>query len=1560
MSLVNNLVTGGVVSSGRRHGAYTSVPGDAQADQPGQPTYDMGPLDDPTARSDFVQDWDSTLDVVESAEFNYAVTGAFGAAGVYGAMAGGATFGAAVATVAIPIAAGITAGMVGAWAGEHLGNWAMEAMGYQKIAQDGEMPAHVDHPIAHESGWGLGALIVGAVVAVAAAAFVVVTFGTGIVALAAAAAVGGLAMGLGAGFASAAGQYGTNKGRISKGSPNVFFQNKPVARITDEVICDDHGPKKIAQGSKTVFANGLAIARIGHKTTCDGTINDGCKTIAIDIDTHPQQLDIDVGWMQRITRTGLAILNFLPIPRGKPRPGSTTSRPTANKPTACTTARGCPADVATGQFFDVRLDLRIPGTIPLLHKRVCQRTATGILGKGWASSWSQHLRIDKDTVYYQDPEGVLITFHAPYEDVDAENVRFPYLKLFSGNRKTFTIWNSREQLYYVFSEVCRGRIWLSRIEDRNGNHITFSYDGNGLAHIAHSDGFELSAISEGWLLKSLHLRIGEAARLMAVWNYTSRGCLQEVRSAQTGYLRYYYDKQDRVIRWHDSQSSDVSYTWGRDDRIVEIQSTSGYMSGTFAYDLENRVTRFTDGMGATSTYFYDEDGLVCREIDPLGGEWLTAWGLSFDVLSWTTPLGNTSVLEYDALSNISAFTDPEGATISWAYRSDGLLESFTDAEGNVRQYRYDGRGNLVTVENEVGDVMSLRIGARGETLRVDLPNGGQQRIFYDHLMRPRAATDAVGNTYTMQYDIEGRLIATTDPLGNHTRLDRSRDEKNPLGAIREVLHADGNREQFEYDSEGRQVRYIDANGNSRSNVYGPFDLLMSSTDQFGNVLRYEYDSEARLTAVINARSERYEFLRDLAGRVQRRKDFANVTTFYTTDADGRTTGRRMADGIETRYLHNRRKELLAKTVVSAGVESTTSFAYDKRGLMVLAENAESRVEMQYDALGRMTCEAVNGRAVNSQYSKGEFFRTRRDGDVAELDLAYDLLGQIQELAIAGHSPLSFARDKRGLEVLRQSESGFAQAQSYSPIGLLQEQVAGPVDAVLNLLHGMPGSERLHAHRTTVGPTMISRQYRWDPAANLLGVSDSRMGETHYEHDNRNQVIRMEHRSRASGHSFAERFGYDSCNNLSLAGYSGDTEHVRPGSLSQMGETVEQAPGGLVRRRGRFHYNHDSRGRVVEKRYDEDGFRSRIWIYEWDDNDRLVRLKTPTGEVWHYGYDALGRRIRRLKVINGGTADTAKGRRADNANRKRSGAPTARPITGSAFQWDGNQIIAEAPIYADGTVAWDRAENWIYEPNSFRPLARLGADGAINYVVVDQAGTPRELVSEDGRQIAWSAQHRTWGQVDYERRPANPRPADQKDEAEINCPIRFQGQWEDEESGLHYNNQRYYDPDSAQYLSPDPIGLAGGSRPQGYVANPTAWVDPLGLAGLDDTGYSLYHIVDSDGKVVYVGITNQGTDVRAAQHEVTGRLGPGYELREVESNLTYAQARGYEQADIAQYGTRDTSRIGQYVNDPDNPARIYEPGEPNRIWSFDVNRTDDRAVAYKQYQAERAASYGGCG
>lgn len=78
----------------------------------------------------------------------------------------------------------------------------------------------------------------------------------------------------------------------------------------------------------------------------------------------------------------------------------------------------------------------------------------------------------------------------------------------------------------------------------------------------------------------------------------------------------------------------------------------------------------------------------------------------------------------------------------------------------------------------------------------------------------------------------------------------------------------------------------------------------------------------------------------------------------------------------------------------------------------------------------------------------------------------------------------------------------------------------------------------------------------------------------------------------------------------------------------------------------------------------------------------------------------------------------------------------------------------------------------------------------------------------------------WGETEYESHPGR-----------LNGPqnLRFQGQYLDRETGLHYNLFRCYDPQCGRFTLPDPIGLAGGLNLYAYVKNPFTWIDPLGLA-----------------------------------------------------------------------------------------------------------------------------------
>ena len=65
-----------------------------------------------------------------------------------------------------------------------------------------------------------------------------------------------------------------------------------------------------------------------------------------------------------------------------------------------------------------------------------------------------------------------------------------------------------------------------------------------------------------------------------------------------------------------------------------------------------------------------------------------------------------------------------------------------------------------------------------------------------------------------------------------------------------------------------------------------------------------------------------------------------------------------------------------------------------------------------------------------------------------------------------------------------------------------------------------------------------------------------------------------------------------------------------------------------------------------------------------------------------------------------------------------------------------------------------------------------------------------------------------------------------------CPFRYQGQYEDEETGLYYNRFRYYSPDEGMYISQDPIGLAGGNKLYAYVSDVNVLIDLWGLSVIE--------------------------------------------------------------------------------------------------------------------------------
>jgi RHS repeat-associated protein len=107
------------------------------------------------------------------------------------------------------------------------------------------------------------------------------------------------------------------------------------------------------------------------------------------------------------------------------------------------------------------------------------------------------------------------------------------------------------------------------------------------------------------------------------------------------------------------------------------------------------------------------------------------------------------------------------------------------------------------------------------------------------------------------------------------------------------------------------------------------------------------------------------------------------------------------------------------------------------------------------------------------------------------------------------------------------------------------------------------------------------------------------------------------------------------------------------------------------------------------------------------------------------------------------------------------------------------------------------------------------------------GTPQEL-SDDKGDVVWLSYDRAWGGSFSQLN--NVYNLDGLDvSADELQPFRFQGQFFDGETNLHYNRFRYYDSDVGMFISRDPIGLLGGNNVFQYAPNPVMWIDPWGLS-----------------------------------------------------------------------------------------------------------------------------------
>ena len=227
-------------------------------------------------------------------------------------------------------------------------------------------------------------------------------------------------------------------------------------------------------------------------------------------------------------------------------------------------------------------------------------------------------------------------------------------------------------------------------------------------------------------------------------------------------------------------------------------------------------------------------------------------------------------------------------------------------------------------------------------------------------------------------------------------------------------------------------------------------------------------------------------------------------------------------------------------------------------------------------------------------------------------------------------------------------------------------------------------------------------------------------------------------------------------------------------------------------------------------------------YRYDPLGNLIEKQQHDGEIQHYRYNA-DNQLTEAEIHRPGQNTVLYRYRYDPIGRRIAKVhPDGNEIQ---YLWDGSRLLQE--------YRKDRTYTYIYtEDRNYEPLAQIttynGSDKAreILYYHNDQIGIPREMTDGEGK-IVWSGDYSGWGKLTQESRL----------KLDIHQPFRLQNQYYDEETGLHYNFFRYYDPEIGRFTQQDPIKLLGGESLYRFANNVQTWTDVFGLSGIPIFGIS---------------------------------------------------------------------------------------------------------------------------
>ncbi len=997
---------------------------------------------------------------------------------------------------------------------------------------------------------------------------------------------------------------------------------------------------------------------------------------------------------------------------------------------------------------------------------------------------------------------------------------------------------------------------LTRIEYLGGGALNLSYNSaNQLTTVENENGRELTMTYNG---------SGDLSTLVTpdgtfTYAYTSAGNLYTVTDPSSLVREYHYENGSYpyaltgITDEEGVRFATFTYTSaGKADLTKHIGDVDDF---TITYNADSSST-VTNPLGKDTTYHYANIQGI-RKVVQVEGE------------ASTNCIASNQYYNYDSQGRIIGKTDWENNMTRYQYDDRGNITQIKRAANTAEEYvtdiTYESTHNLPDVVSEPNKTTDYDYDAYGRLTKITITDTDTSETRITNYTYYSNTTDGSGNTILGRLqEIDGPRTDVTDTttFAYDSNLDLT-TITNALSQVTEITAR---------DAAGRVTAFDDINDVETALAYNSSGWLVSSTRAVGTALEaettYTYDDNGNMTDVLLPNNVSMELYYDSAQRLVGMGDALGNTITYTLDAAGNITTEDIRDsGATLKYTHDQVFDELARIIESVGAATQTAeYEYDKNSNLVgFTDPNTNETTYAFDALQRLvsTIDPLNS-VTELSYNEMNYLSDVEDPRDNVTSYTYNAFGDIVGEDSPERGSVSYTVDKAGNVTSMTDARGVVTNYDYDAINRLTD-VEYPSDATLDvaLTYDLTsGCGTGKGQLCFVSDSGGTTTYKYDVLGRLTDVSEARGAltfDTAYSYDiggflsgitlpsGREITYTSNSNGQVSGISaevnstpttiassitylpYGPLSGLTYGNSLTLtAAYDQD---YYPTSRSVSGSifthTYDTDANGNITQIGSWTYDYDALNRLDEQ---YDGSTTTTITYDSSSN----RLTTNDGSSVNYTYPSTSNRLIDIastsltydsagNLTSYGTSDytwNAAGQLEeveissstvgeytyDSQNRrvkKVAGANTTYYVYGMG-----------GLLYGEYDASGDLIREYVYLNGE--PIAQIDDTGSevLTYLHTDHLGTPRFGTNTGGTQV-WSYDYDAFG---------NATPS-----GSVTVNLRMAGQYYDSESGLFYNWNRYYDPETGRYISSDPIGLEGGMNTYNYaIVSPIMYTDPEGL------------------------------------------------------------------------------------------------------------------------------------